>query len=254
MDGIRGYSPWVPSSYFSTMPFIHSSKKHFLDFLGITQKEVPEVLVLIGSSDTEGGIKELEGALEISHKKESGFPSVYFGKLGKKQIAFGVTYATSLTADIVHSFSKVGTKRFILVGYCGVINSNKVLRGDVVTPRSYFYTSVITKTYPISKIKPSEKSFESKDVSLRTWSNLFSESTELVTQLKKKKIDVVDLESSAFAAVSTYFKKKYEIYLIAADDLLKNEKLHKVYQKHSVNLSKIRRDVLRKIGEQIEKA
>lgn len=252
MDGIRGYLPWMPSSYFS-MLFIHSSKKHFLDFLGISQKEVPEVLVLVGTSDFEGGIKELEAALKISHKKESGFPSVYFGKAGKKHIAFGTTYATSLTADIVHAFSVAGAKRFILVGYCGVVNSEEISRGDVVVPTKIVDRNAIAHAYPVSKIIPPKKSFEFKDASSCTWSNLFSESTELVTRLKKEKIDVVDLESSALATVCTYFKKNYEIYLIAADDLSQNEKLHKTYQKHGVNLSKIRKNILQKIRDRIEK-
>lgn len=233
------------------MTFIHSSKKHFLDFLGISQKEVPEVLVLIGSSDTEGGVKELEDIFKISHKKESGFPSVFFGKAGKKHIAFGTTYATSLTADIVHAFSKVGVKHFILVGYCGVMNSEEISRGDVVVPTKIVDRNAISHAYPVSKFIPPKKSFELKDVSLCTWGNLFSESTELVSRLKKDKIDVVDLESSAFATVCTYFKKNYEIYLIAADDLSRNEKLHKVYKNHQVNLSKIRHNLLHEIKSKI---
>lgn len=253
MDGIRGYLPWMPSSYFS-MPFIHSSKKHFLNFLGISQKDVPVVLILVGTSDFEGGVRELEAALKISHKTESGFPSVFFGKAGKKHIAFGTTYATSLTADIVHAFCKVGTKHFILVGYCGVINSQKISRGDIVTPGIVFDGDGIEQAYPIAKITAPKKSFESsKDVTSYTWKNLFSESTELVSRLKKDKVDVVDLESSAFAVVCTYFKKKYEIYLIAADDLSRNEKLHKVYNDHLVNLSEIRRSLLNKIKTRINK-
>jgi nucleoside phosphorylase len=231
------------------MPFIHSSKKHFLDFLGISQKEVPEILVLIGTSDTEGGVKELEEILKVTHKKESGFPSVYFGKVGKTRIAFGTTYATSLTADIVHACSAAGTKRFILVGYCGVVNSGEISRGDVVVPTKIVDRNAIAHAYPVSKVIPPKKSFEFKHVSLCTWGNLFSESTELVARLKKEKIDVVDLESSAFATVCTYFKKNYEIYLIAADNLIQKEKLHNVYKKNQVNFSEIRRNLLRRIFE-----
>lgn len=236
---------------------MNNSQQHFFDLIGIKANEAPKYLLLVGSSDISGNVRELADTLHVKNVKATGFPSVFLGKIDGRSVAYGTCYAGSLTADIVHAFCKIEVKRIFFVGNCGVINSKKILRGDRLVPRTIIDGIGIAKAYHterIAKVKARKDNIEkvsARAVTCITWQNLFSEDAYLVKKWQAKGIDVVDLESAAIASVCGRFKIDFQIDLVAVDYVAKNEQLDAVYKEHGPKISNIRREIIRELRQQI---
>jgi uridine phosphorylase len=206
---------------------MNNSQQHFFDFIGIGANEAPKYLLLVGSSDVSGNLRELTKELRVKNVKATGFPSVFLAKINGQAIAYGTSYAGSFTADIIHAFCEVGVKKVFFIGNCGIINSKKILRGDRLVPRTVIDGIGIAKAYRKKRIvkvetqKDKAGDVTAKAVTCITWHNLFSEDACLVKKWQLEGIDVVDLESAAVVAVCTSFGIDFRIDLVAVDDIEK---------------------------------
>lgn len=239
------------------MRFIYYSRQHFLEFLNIKDHLSPQYLFLVGSSEIQGNLCDLAISLHVGTKRKTGFPSVFLGKLGNLTIAYGISYATSLTADIVHAFCKIGVKQVFFVGNCGIVNSKKIIRGDCLIPWRVIDGTGIAAVYhggkntKLNKQRTNTDEICAKIVTCITWHNLFSENVRLVRKWQADNIDVVDLESAAIVSVCKKFSTKFQIYLVAADNLVKKEQLHAIYKGHGRQINDIRREIINAIRRRI---
>lgn len=209
------------------MSFIHPPSS-FRTELQLADRGIPEILILVGASDADGTLKQLKRTLHAKQIKATALPGVYTGFIYDRLIAFGSTYATSLTADIVHAYSAIGVKRIAFFGFCGAVRS-PWQRGDTLSPTIIHDGVGIFKAYGI-KQKTIRTSRTSNAVRVLTWHNLYSETTELVRTWNKSGIDVVDLETAAVVAACQHKQITPHIQLIVADQLHKKERLQQTYQ------------------------
>lgn len=207
------------------------TKKSFKQELLLADRGVPKALLLLGSSDAVGAIRQINSVIAIKKVQATALPNIYTGFVNNKLIAFGSTYATSFTADIVHAYSEIGVKKIALFGFCGAIQT-KLKKGDVVSPKIIYDNVGIFKAYGISKKRHVIRlnTTGPDEFSVVTWHNLFSENTKLIKKWKNQNIDVVDLESAAIVAACNHKGIKPLIQLIIADQLYKNEHLQKTYK------------------------
>jgi uridine phosphorylase len=220
----------------------HSFKKDLL----LADRGVPKALVLIGASDSQSAFKQIKKAIQIKKVQETVFPSVYTGFVKNKLIAFGSTYATSLTADIVNSYTEIGVRKIALFGFCGALKK-EWKRGDIISPAIIYDGVGIFKAYEISKkqIKIKEAGPSEYVTSVLTWHNLFSETAKLIRSWQNQNFDCVDLESSAVIAVCKKRNIIPHLQLVVADQLYKNDHLQKTYKTSFTELCLKRKQLIR---------
>jgi uridine phosphorylase len=235
-------------SQINNMPPLHQ-KESFLELLRIKEKALPSCLILVGASDAESALKYLIHTLKPKRVKKTGLPNVYTGYVNEKFIAFEITYATSLTADIVHSFCAIGVKEVAFFGFCGAINST-LTRGSVISLSRVIDFVGIKEAYKQHRNIPTH----SREYTVATWHNLYSETKEKIREWKKEGIDAVDLETAAVTSVCSSFRVKSFIRLIVAEQLSKNERLNEVYQSSFSTLKRkqqvLIKDYLKSLNQQ----
>lgn len=203
------------------MKYLHQ-KQSFLEILNLQEDKIPECLILVGASDSDVALAYLIRTIKPKRIKKTGLPNILTGVVDGKFIAFGITYATSLTADIVHAFCAVGVKRVAFFGFGGSIK-HSLVRGDVVRPSEVIDLVGINSAYFNPTVLEG-------DYVVATWHNLYSESEQFVREWRRKKIDVVDLETSAVVSVCLKFRIKPFVQLIVADRLFEKEELNEIYK------------------------
>lgn len=231
-----------------------SSKQYFRNFIGGASIGTPHYLILVGSSDVSGNVRLLTRWLGVKNMTQTGFPSVFLGAMGNIRIAYGTTYAGSLTADILHAFCAAGIKKVFFLGNCGILTVNSIVRGERVRPWRIIDELGIAKVYSDKKIfllRTNRKNVGIQKVSCLTWHNLFSEDINRAREWRKKGAEVVDLESSAVVSVCNKFKVACQIDLVAVDNVATGDRLDDIYHDFGRNINSIRISILREIHNAI---
>lgn len=236
------------------MSYFKGEKQTFLNFLNINKDEVPSILILISSSDFASSLSSLQRILHPNTVRPTAFSTVRLGSIQNLKIAFGCSYATSLTADIVHAFCCIGVRLVVNFGFCGILTS-ELERGDLIFPTEVIDEDGIASVYGrqhsffidhrMSEFATSLFDFIKPGV-IVTWKNLFSENELIIQNWIKNGIHAVDLESSAIFSVCAQWAVPCCSFLLAADNLKNRELLHEVYSTSIMQLKAKRNRFIRR--------
>ena len=226
--------------------------------LGIGPGKMPSCLILLFTSDMQDGYSSLVRSLGAKRVKPTCFSHVSVGIVDGEPLAFGCSYAGSLTADIVHAFCVAGIREVIGIGFCGSLDT-KLQLGDLVISEKIVGKDGVSDAY-VKDIHPDFRYVEqwvdcfpqSKKATILSWKNLFSESTEDIQAWLKSGIKVVDLESAALFSVCQAWSVPCVSILIVADNITKQERLHDVYRQSYRLLGKMRKKTISVVREHLK--
>ena len=193
------------------------TKKEWLSGLGITEDEIPDVVILEGSWWREERQKS-----RLSHLKnvrELDFPDIFWGKWKDKKIVFCMAYGAPRALEISHIFSKIGCKLVIQIGTCGGLQSF-LSPGDIILPDKISCEDGVAKNFSKENhVNASSKWIKRSKTLLTklkrnvytgkhiTFSSLFAETKEMYKKWNKEGYLSVEMETATTVAAA----KKYGV-------------------------------------------
>ena len=113
-------------------------KTDWMEFLSISEDEIPEVLLLRGTRNLRRHF--LAYSALFSEVRELGSPNglfedVLIGRLGDRRIAYASVYGPAMASEIAHVFGRLGTRVAIQTGVCGAL-APALVAGDLVVATS----------------------------------------------------------------------------------------------------------------------
>tara|TARA_B100001094_G_scaffold124726_1_gene120591 strand:- start:121 stop:876 length:756 start_codon:yes stop_codon:yes gene_type:complete len=193
------------------------TKKEWLSGLGITEDEIPDVVILEGSWWREERQKS-----RLSHLKnvrELDFPDIFWGKWKDKKIVFCMAYGAPRALEISHIFSKIGCKLVIQIGTCGGLQSF-LSPGDIILPDQISCEDGVAKNFSKDNhVNASSKWIKRSKTLLTklernvytgkhiTFSSLFAETKEMYKKWNKEGYLSVEMETATTVAAA----KQYDV-------------------------------------------
>ncbi len=177
-------------------------------------------------------------------------------KVGKKRIWFFVEYGGARLSEFVHFACMLGSKKNILLGYCGGLKKGLDKFTIIVPTYSYSTESSChmyhrnkkdNRFYPdkfLSKriIKALRKEMKVIYAPTMTCQAMMAESWKDILKWSRGGYYGVEMESSTVFAVSKHFKVPAAAILQVADNLIEKETVEsESYKKKRSNLHKIRK-------------
>lgn len=106
----------------------------WMDILGLTQVDVPEVVLLRGTRNLRRHY--LAYAELFCDVREVGSPNGLFedvlvGRLGNRRIGYASVYGPAMASEMTHVFGRMGTRVVIQTGVCGSLHPD-LAAGDLV--------------------------------------------------------------------------------------------------------------------------
>lgn len=186
-----------------------------MDLLGLTEDEVPRLLVLESTWWRQDALDRRLPAL--SDVRELGMPDLWHGWLGDLPVAYGVVYGAAHAVERVHVLGTCGTPVVAHLASCGAL-SPKLQVGDIVLPEkaligegaSQYYGGSGTAPANLGKVARASALLAARGVhahrgSTVTTSAALAMPARLLKQWQKAGHLAVDLEASAvFSAASAF--------------------------------------------------
>lgn len=208
------------------------SRSQWLQAIGLTSGEVPEVMIMEGSWWTKKGTRERLAWLD--DVKELNFPEIHHGYYKGHPVAYScATYGAPRAVEPVHFLSCIGCRTFVQIGTCGGIAPGLVT-GDIVLPQkaaigegaSQYYAHVDYSYADETCLKSAIYLFAQRGVRVHsglhfTTSALFAQSDELVSSWRKKGYLGVDMETSAVFSAAGAMGVRAVSLLFVWDELVK---------------------------------
>jgi len=210
------------------------TKKDWMKWWKLSEKDIPDGLILFGNWSTHKYYKQWKKILKNSRFVQE---HILLGEYNGLKIAFAVTYGPAMASELVHIFGLMGTPVVVQTGSFGGLK--KGLRvGDIFVPKEATKGESVSDWY-LSKNQKSDASNdliryvidECKKLKLRcitgnvfTTSAMLAEKWSDVLRWNKQGFTGVDLEASATLAVAKHFKMKRIVMYSLADNLI--EKSH----------------------------
>ncbi len=206
------------------------TKEEWLECAGLSQEEIPDLLILEGTWWHKERYKMRLAYLE--NVRELKFPDMYLGNYKGKKIMFCCAYGAARAVEPVHAFGSMGTKRVIQIGSCGGLQEG-VITGDILLSErakigegaSQYYGKTDYSESTPSLLKQSLSSFEVQGFKVHrglhlTTSALFAQPPERVMKWQTKGYLGVDMETSAVFSAAAYFDMECASLLFVWDELL----------------------------------
>lgn len=113
-------------------------KADWMDFLAISDDEIPEVLLLRGTRNLRRhytGYSALFSDVREIGSPNGLFEDVLIGRFGDRRIAYASVYGPAMSSEITHVFGRLGTRIAIQTGVCGAL-APELIAGDLVIATS----------------------------------------------------------------------------------------------------------------------
>ena len=206
------------------------TKEGWLECAGLTQDEIPDLLILEG---TWWHKERYEMRLAyLDNVRELKFPDMYLGGYKGKKIMFCCAYGAARAVEPVHAFGSMGTKCVIQIGSCGGLQEG-IVTGDILLSEcakigegasQYYGKTDYSKSTP-ALLKQSQSSFEARGFKVHrglhlTTSALFAQPPGRVENWKRKGYLGVDMETSAVFSAAAFFGMTCASFLFVWDELL----------------------------------
>ena len=185
----------------------------WLEGLGITEAEIPDVVILEGSWWREDRQKDRLSYLE--NVRELNFPDIFWGKWKNKKIIFCMAYGAARAVEISHIFSFLGCKLVIQIGTCGGLQPH-LAPGDIILPDEISCEDGVSEHYlNDTKINANEEWIaRSKELLTKrgcnihvgkhvTFSSLFAETVEMYKFWHSSGFLSVEMETAATLAAAS---------------------------------------------------
>lgn len=105
----------------------------WLTGLGISEDEIPDVVILEGSWWRAD--RQKMRLQHLTDVRELGFPDIFWGKHGDKKVVFCMAYGAPRAVEISQIFASLECKLVIQIGTCGGLQSY-LKPGDIIVPDS----------------------------------------------------------------------------------------------------------------------
>lgn len=205
--------------------------EQWLQALGLTTEEVPQLLVLEGSwwqkERNQMRLAYLENVRELN------FPEMHWGTYKDIPVVFSCAYGAPRAVEPVHALGSVGTPMVIQIGSCGGLQP-ETQTGDVVLPdpavigegASQYYGGAGTSVGTASLIDRLQTSLKTEGFTTHrglhlTTSSLFVQPPEVVQQWREAGYLGVDMETSAVFTVAQHFGMQAASLVFVWDELIK---------------------------------
>ncbi|MEI8339885.1 MAG: hypothetical protein WCF94_04470 [bacterium] len=159
-------------------------------------------------------------------------------EIKNKKYWFAVTYGGAKLSEYLHLACLFGSKKNILVGSCGGLNKQGE-SGDIIIPTSSFGDESFTRMYSKGRgntfqaeRKTSKSLYKIVLKGLKVWTGpvvtcqaMLAETIKDIKKWEKLGYLGVEMESSCFFAVSSYFKIPAAAMLYITDNLVVGQKV-----------------------------
>ncbi|MEO9827434.1 MAG: hypothetical protein ABJF50_23760 [Paracoccaceae bacterium] len=120
------------------------TKDEWLTGLGISESEIPDVVILEGS--WWRAERQAARLAHLSDVRELGFPDIFWGKHREKKVVFCMAYGAPRAVEISQIFAQLGCKLVIQIGTCGGLQSH-LAPGDIVVPETILCEDGVAEHY-----------------------------------------------------------------------------------------------------------
>ncbi len=208
------------------------SKEGWLECVGITPDEVPDLLILEGTWWHKERYKMRLAYLD--NVRELSFPDMFLGDFKGKKIMFCCAYGAARAVEPVHAFGSLGTKRVIQIGSCGGLQEGLVTGDILLSERAkigegasqyYGQTDVSIATSELvnnAAVRFIDQGFRVHRGLHLTSSALFAQPPSRVKQWQEAGYLGVDMETSAVFSAAAFFNMECASLLFVWDELLNN--------------------------------
>ncbi|MBO67263.1 MAG: hypothetical protein CL398_03030 [Acidiferrobacteraceae bacterium] len=203
----------------------------WLELAGLTQHEIPDLLILEG---TWWHKKAVEQRLAyLTNVRETKLPDMYTGTYQNRRIMFCCAYGAPRAIEPVHICGIMGTPIVVQIGSCGALQKH-IKTGDIVIPdlahigegASEYYGQHRQSIPDLALTGKARTEIMNKGITTHTGSHLttsalFQQDLETIKRWNKEGYLAVDMETSAVFSVAQYFKMRAASMLFVWDELLR---------------------------------
>ena len=206
----------------------------WLDAMGLSAAEVPDVVIVEGSWWREQRTNWRLGYLE--DVRELTFPDIFWGRWKDKKVAFSMAYGAARTVEVIHLFGVLGAKLAIQIGTCGGLQSH-LRPGDIILPEVAICREGVAHMYgaPDAILGSSEwldkaqNSLQSRGHTTYrgphvTWSSLFTETPQMMEAWHRAGYLAVEMETATTYAVAHHFDMAAVSMVVVWDDLTRGRR------------------------------
>lgn len=205
------------------------SREGWLEALGLTEEEVPPLVILEGTwwHRTRYPLR----LAALTDVRELKFPDLYWGRYRGIPVLFCVAYGAARAVEPVHALGSAGSRAVIQIGSCGGIQPG-LISGDIMLPESavigegasqYYGGAGVAHATP-ELVEAAERALRARDLTVHrglhlTTSALFAQPPERVEGWREAGYLTVDMETSAVFTAAKYFGMKTASLVFVWDEL-----------------------------------
>lgn len=191
------------------------TKDEWLDGLGITENDIPDVVILEGS--WWRAERQAARLAHLTEVRELGFPDIFWGKHKNKKVVFCMAYGAPRTVEVSQIFAQLGCKLVIQIGTCGGLQSH-LAPGDIIVPELVWCEDGVAEHYvENARISADPHWVARAEAALKaqgrtvytgphvTFSSLFAESVEMYEAWHKAGLLSVEMETASTLAAAAHF-------------------------------------------------
>ena len=199
--------------------------------LGITEDELPDVLVIFGELTVERAAKRM-----VEHLEQPEYLprwAGYFANFGGKRVAFHAAFGGAMAAHYVHIWCGAGVRTVLQLGWFGALQHG-MDAGDVIVPEHAAREEGVSDWYlPKGVLADATPELSSANAStiraagvnvnegpLFTTPSMLAESRDVIADWSRHGWLGVDMETAATFAVAKHFGARRAAALVLIDDLV----------------------------------
>lgn len=206
----------------------------WLEAMGLTQEEIPDVVIVEGSWWRKERQAWRLGYL--TDVRELNFPDMYWGRYKDKKVAFCMAYGAPRTVEIIYLFGKLGTPLAVQIGTCGGLQSH-LKSGDIILPETATCRDGVSHLYgdneasfahlptvDLAEKLLAERNHQTYRGGHMTFASLFAETPEMMAVWHQAGYLSVDMETATTFSVSQFCEMSAVSMLVVWDDLTRGKR------------------------------
>jgi uridine phosphorylase len=111
------------------MSYMNIKKEKWRSFLNISGEDIPDKLIIEGHPNFPGWTEQR--STKLTNVRPAWMPNLVIGDNQGQSIGYGVGFGGPLVSQFVHIYSKLGTRKIVLIGTGGGLQKNIEL-GDII--------------------------------------------------------------------------------------------------------------------------